>query len=119
VAGHYLSNAPKISTNVGVAYRSDPLNVGGRLTARADVSYRSKVYFREFNHALDAQKGYAVVNAALIWDSPQEKYRVRPFATNLFGEDYVVQMDSSDNFGSRYAAWGAPRQVDLELKANF
>lgn len=119
VKGHYLSNAPKVSTNVGVAYRSDPLNVGGRLTARADVSYRSKVYFREFNHALDAQKGYAIVNAALIWDSPEEKYRVRLFATNLFGEDYVVQMDSSDNFGSRYAAWGAPRQVGLELKANF
>ena len=55
----------------------------------------------------------------MIWDSPEEKYRVRLFATNLFGEDYIVQMDSSDNFGSRFVAWGAPRQIGLELKANF
>lgn len=119
VKGHYLNNSPKVSSNVGVAYKTDPLNVGGRLTARADVSYRSKIYFREFNNAQDAQKAYTIVNAALIWDSPEEKYRVRLYATNLFGEDYLVQMDSSDNFGSRFVAWGSPRQVGLELKANF
>lgn len=119
VEGNYLANAPKFSSNVGVAYRSDPLSFGGRLTARADVSYRSKVYFREFNDPQDTQDGYAVVNAALIWDSPEETYRVRLFATNLFGEDYLVQMDSSDNFGSRFVSWGAPRQVGVELRANF
>lgn len=119
VDGNRLANAPKASANLGVAYRTDPLSIGGTLTARADVSYRSKVYFREFNGPLDGQKGYSVVNAALIWDSPDEAYRVRLFANNLFGEDYIVQMDSSDNFGSRYVAWGAPRQVGVELRANF
>lgn len=119
VSGNHLSNSPEFSTNLGVAYRTDPLSFGGRLTARADVSYRSKVYFREFNNPQDTQDAYAIVNAALIWDSPDETYRVRLFATNLFGEDYIVQMDSSDNFGSRYVSWGAPRQVGVELRANF
>lgn len=119
VSGNRLANAPKLSTNIGVAYRTDPLSFGGRLTARTDVSYRSKVYFREFNNPKDTQDGYAVVNAALIWDSPDETYRVRLFATNLFGEDYIVQMDSSDNFGSRFVSWGSPRQVGVELRANF
>lgn len=119
VKGHYLANAPKVSANVGVAYRTDPILAGGRLTLRTDVSYRSKVYFREFNNALDSQPAYTVVNAAVIWDSADEKYRVRLFASNLGDQDYIVRMNSSDNFGSRYVSWGAPRQVGVELKANF
>ena len=118
VSGHYLNNAPKQSVNVGVAYRTDPLSFG-RLTARADLSYRSDVYFREFNGPLDEQKAYSLLNLALIWDSSDEKYRVRLYATNVTDEAYIMQMDSSDNFGSRFVAWGAPRQVGIELKANF
>ncbi|MBU1374486.1 MAG: TonB-dependent receptor [Alphaproteobacteria bacterium] len=119
VSGNTINNAPKVSANIGLAYRSDPILFDGRITARADLAYRSKIYFREFNDALDAQKSYAVLNAALIWDSPDDAYRVRLFVTNLTGEDYIVRMSSSDNFGSRFVARGAPRQVGVELKANF
>ncbi|MDP3176363.1 MAG: TonB-dependent receptor, partial [Spirochaetaceae bacterium] len=119
VSGNYLRNAPKTSANLGVAYHSDPLTFGGRITARADVSYRSKVYFREFNNPLDAQKSYVILNGSLIWDSPDERYRVRAFVTNITGEDYIVTMGSSDNFGSRFVSWGAPRQVGAELRVNF
>lgn len=119
VSGNYLANSPKTSFNLGVAYRSDPILAGGRITVRGDFSYRSKVYFREFNHALDSQDSYVVLNASLIWDSPDETYRVRAFVTNLTGEDYIVRMGSADNFGSRFVSWGAPRQVGVELRANF
>ena len=44
---------------------------------------------------------------------------MRAFAANLAGEDYIVRMGSSDNFGSRVVSWGAPRQIGLELRANF
>ncbi len=119
VSGNYLANSPKTSLNVGVAYRTDPILAGGRVTARGDFSYRSRVYFREFNNALDSQDAYVVLNASLIWDSPDETFRVRAFVTNLTGEDYIVRMGSSDNFGSRFVSWGAPRQVGVELRANF
>ena len=119
VSGNYLANSPKTSFNLGVAYRTDPILAGGRITARGDFSYRSKVYFREFNDPLDSQDSYVVLNASLIWDSPDETYRVRAFVTNLTGEDYIVRMGSSDNFGSRFVSWGAPRQVGVELRANF
>ncbi|WP_374452777.1 hypothetical protein [Phenylobacterium sp.] len=118
VAGHYLNNAPKQSVNVGAAYQTDPLSFG-RLTARADLSYRPDVYFREFNGPLDEQKAYSLLNLALIWDSSDKKYRVHLYATNVTDEAYIMQVDSSDNFGSRFVAWGAPRQVGIELKANF
>lgn len=119
VSGNYLANSPKTSFNLGVAYRTDPIVGGGRVTLRGDLAYRSRVYFREFNNPLDAQDSYAILNAALIWDSPDETWRVRAFATNVTGEDYIVRMGSSDNFGSRFVSWGAPRQVGVELQAKF
>lgn len=116
--GRYLANSPKVSGNIGVAYRTDP-TATGRFTARADVSARSKVYFREFNSPEESQPGYAVVNANLIWDSPDEVYRVRLFANNLFDKGYWVSMLAVDGFGARAGSFGAPRQVGVELRAAF
>lgn len=59
------------------------------------------------------------MNLALIWDSPDEKYRIRLYATNLTNEAHIVRMGSSDTFGSRFVTWGAPRQIGAELKVGF
>lgn len=118
VSGNYLNNAPGESANISAAYHTDPFSFG-MLTARVDVSQRTKTYFREFNTPLDSQKGYTLLNLTLIWDSPDGKYRARLFGTNLTNADYVVRMSSSDNFGSRFVTWGAPRQYGIELTANF
>lgn len=119
VSGKRLSNAPAFSTNVGIAYTSDPVLVGGSLTARADVSFRSRVFFREFNNPLDSQSPYAIVNLGLTWASGSDRYRVRIFANNVFNQAAIVQMDSSDNFGSRYVSWNAPSQFGVEMRVNF
>lgn len=116
--GRSLANSPKVSGNLGAAYRTE-LTETGRLTARVDVSARSKLYFREFNQPEDSQSAYAVVNANLIWDSPDEVYKVRLFANNLFNEDYWVAMFAVDGFGARAGSFGAPRQVGVEVRAAF
>lgn len=119
VSGNRLRNSPKFSTNLGATYRPQAVVLGGSLAFRADLAFRSKVFFREFNTPEDAQKGYEILNASITWTSPNETYRVRLFGTNLTGQEYVVALNSSDNFGSRYASWGAPRQVGVELRADF
>jgi iron complex outermembrane receptor protein len=116
--GKYLANSPKVSGNVGLSYRTS-LTETGRFTARADVTARSKVYFREFNRPEESQTGYAVVNANLIWDSPSENYRVRLFANNLFDKGYYTSMLAVDGFGARAGSFGTPRQVGVELRAAF
>lgn len=116
--GRYLANSPKISGNIGVAYKTDPSD-HGQFTLRADVSARSKIYFREFNNELEAQPAYAIVNANVIWDSPDELYTVRLFANNLFNEGYYVAMLAVDGFGARAGSFGTPRQAGFELKARF
>jgi len=116
--GNRLNNAPKFSGNLGVAYRTDEMSFG-RITGRVDASYRSTQYFREFNTALDSQPGYALLNLALIWDSPDDNYRVRLYANNVANKAVIGQLQSSDQFGARYVTWAAPRQIGAEVRAKF
>jgi len=115
--GNYLNYSPKASGNLGVQYAQDVAI--GRVTARADLYLTSKFYFREFNGPLDGQDGYGRLNLTLIWDSPDERYRVRGFATNVTGEDYLSTMGTSDNFGARFVNWAPPRQYGVEVSARF
>jgi iron complex outermembrane recepter protein len=119
LAGRSLQNAPKVSLNFGAAYRTDPILAGGRVTARADISYRSAVSFAYFDLPLDTQTPYTVLNANLIWDSPDDRYQVRLFGTNLLNSAYIESMLESAAQGSRLINWGSPRQVGLELKTKF
>jgi iron complex outermembrane receptor protein len=115
--GNYLNYSPKASGNLGVQYAQDVAL--GRITARADLYLTSKFYFREFNGPLDGQDSYGRLNLALIWDSPDERYRIRGYATNVTGEDYLSTMGTSDNFGARFVNWAPPRQYGVELSARF
>ena len=116
--GHLLDNAPRASANLGIAYRTDELSFG-RLTARVDASYRSTTYFREFNAPLDSQSPYGLVNLNLIWDSSDQRYTARLYATNLAGQAYIQAQGDSTSIGTRYVTWGAPRQVGGEIKVRF
>ena len=118
VAGHYLNNSPKVSVNGGVAYRTDKYN-WGELVARVDVSYRSLIYFREFNLPLDSQAPYTLVNLNLIWTDPSDRYSIRAFGTNVTNVGYITTLGTSNNFGSRYITWGDPAQYGVEVKAKF
>lgn len=119
VDGNYLNNAPRFSMNLGASYETDPVLFDGPLTLRVDVSYRTRVYFREFNAREDSQDPYAIVNASVTWRSPDENYSVRVFGTNLTGQEYYAAMNASSNFGARYASWGMPRQVGIEVRRDF
>ena len=116
--GHLLDNSPLSSANFGIAYRTDELSFG-RLTARLDASYRSRTFFREFNALIDSQAPYGLVNLNLIWDSPDQRYEARLYATNVTGQAYIQAMGDSTSIGTRYVTWGAPRQVGGEIKVRF
>lgn len=116
--GRTLNNAPRAAADLSLAYRTDALSFG-RLTFRVDSSYRSRIYFREFNAPIDSQSPYGLVNLTLVWDSPDDRYQARLYATNLLNQAYVAGMGDSTSIGTRYVSWGSPRQVGLELLAKF
>lgn len=118
LSGNSLNNAPEESAQLHVAYRTKPFALG-TWTFGVDTAMRSRTYFREFNEKNDSQRGYAVFNAYVIWDSGNERYRVRAFGTNISDEHYYTTLGSSDVFGARGGTYGPPRQIGAELRVSF
>lgn len=118
LSGKRLNRAPEQSGSFGAEYRTSMMSFG-QLSFRADVYASSRIYFREFNTALDSQPSYQVVNLNVLWDSPDGKLTGRIFADNLGNEDYLAQLGAADAFGARFSTWAPPRQFGAEIKARF
>ena len=114
--GNYLSNSPKVSLNVGLNYFQN-IESGGSITYRANASYKSKMYFSEFNEF--PQSAYTIVDLNVIWESADETLRSRFFVKNLTDEDYISGYLSSATGGGRFGQWGTPRVYGVEISRNF
>ena len=114
--GNYLTNAPKVSINLGLNYTS-PMASGASLTYRANASYKSRIYFSEFNEY--SQDAYTIVDLNLIWESADETMRSRFFIKNATDEDYISGYLSSATGGGRFGQWGYPRTAGIEIQRNF
>ena len=114
--GNYLSNAPKVSLNLGLNYTS-AMASGASLTYRANAAYKSKIYFSEFNEF--SQDAYTIVDLNLIWESPDDTMRSRFFIKNATDEDYIAGYISAATGGGRFGQWGYPRTAGIEIQRNF
>ena len=114
--GNYLSNAPKVSLNLGLNYTS-AMASGASLTYRANAAYKSKIYFSEFNEF--SQDAYTIVDLNLIWESADETMRSRFFIKNATDEDYIAGYISAATGGGRFGQWGYPRTSGIEIQRNF
>ena len=114
--GNYLTNAPKVSINLGLNY-TNPMASGASLTYRANASYKSRIYFSEFNEY--SQDAYTIVDLNLIWESADETMRSRFFIKYATDEDYISGYLSSATGGGRFGQWGYPRTAGIEIQRNF
>ena len=114
--GNYLTNAPKVSINLGLNY-TNPMASGASLTYRANASYKSRIYFSEFNEY--SQDAYTIVDLNLIWESADETMRSRFFIKNATDEDYIAGYISAATGGGRFGQWGYPRTAGIEIQRNF
>ena len=114
--GNYLGNSPKVSLNLGVNYLQN-ITSGGTLTYRANASYKSKMYFSEFNEF--SQEAYTILDFNVIWENADETLRSRFFIKNLTDKDYISGYLSSATGGGRFGQWGTPRVYGVEISRNF
>jgi len=114
--GNYLGNSPKVSLNLGVNYLQN-ITSGGTLTYRANASYKSKMYFSEFNEF--SQEAYTILDFNVIWENADETLRSRFFIKNLTDEDYISGYLSAATGGGRFGQWGTPRVYGVEISRNF
>lgn len=117
--GNPLLYSPDVTANLWVSYMTDPMIAGGPLTLQANLSYKDRVYFREFGNKADSQSAYAILDASVQWDSPDEAWTVRAFGRNLTDKEYLTSLFAGAISLNQVGFWGTPRQYGLEVRANF
>ena len=112
----------------------------GLLSASTTVSYRSKTNQFEIPSPFLDQKGYALVDASLVWSDATDRYSVGLHAKNLFDKQYITSgyqflqispdgtplrtsagalRSSLGREGVVTAFYGNPRQVYLTVGLKF
>ena len=114
---------------------------GGDLLASTTVSYRSKTFQFETPSPFLDQPGYALWDANLVWNSPDDRFSVGLHAKNILDKQYITSgyqfllTDPVTGVPLRTAAgqvrpslgvegvatafYGNPRQVFVSLGVNF
>ena len=116
--GNPLSYAPDTSINLGISYDT-PLSMGGSLSVSLDASYRSRVYYREFDNKDDSTDPYTILNLNVNWRSSDDLYAARFYVRNLTDEDYINNIQGSNTTYGRQGTWNMPRQAGFEVTRFF
>jgi iron complex outermembrane receptor protein len=85
LSGNATRMSPKWSLNLYPTYDIDMAN-GGTVTLGTNFAYRSKQYHTEFNDDRLAQDGYIMLDANILYKSPNRDFSVNLWVKNLTDE---------------------------------
>jgi iron complex outermembrane receptor protein len=84
LAGNRVRNTPDWAWNVHGEYDLPfALLNDGYLTLQGDVSHKSRVFFSEYERAIESAAGYTMVDASLQFTSGDDHLRVQAWVKNL------------------------------------
>ena len=114
-----MVNAPRWDTMLGFNY-AIPLGEIGTLSLLADVSYRDKTYLEVNSSENLAQGSYTLYNAALVYESVNERWHVILGGKNLSDEEYRTHaFDLSAFPGVELGYYNPPRTYSLSATYQF
>ncbi|MBA4759299.1 TonB-dependent receptor [Sphingosinicella sp.] len=120
LSGNRLTRAPEWQFTTSGIYT---LPIGNSLQAifRADYQWQSKVYFSFFNHPLNAQKAYGVLNLSASLGGVDGNWRLDAFVRNVTDAFYVTYAEANVSQGnpSLGGAVGQPRMYGLSAEFKF
>ncbi|MDC0598530.1 TonB-dependent receptor [Gammaproteobacteria bacterium] len=109
---------PERTLSLGVEYLI-PLNNGSALTLRGDAKYQSEINFNT-DPDFGFQEGYTLVNAKLVWMSPDETWQAALFGENLTDKTYYHgKLSLVGNLGREQGNPARLRQWGFSLKRQF
>ena len=85
LSGNATRMSPEWSVNLIPTYDID-LGNGGTITLGSNFAYRSKQYHTEFNDDRLSQDGYIMLDANILYEAPDGRFSVNPWAKNLTDE---------------------------------
>jgi len=86
LAGNMLRNTPKWAFNVHGEY-DIPFANGGELTLQGDVTYKSRIYFTEFEREIESSSPYTFVDVGATYRTADDRLSFQVWAKNLFDVD--------------------------------
>jgi iron complex outermembrane receptor protein len=115
--GKQLSNAPKVSLNLGVNYQAPIFGLLGRITV--SNSYRSGTYLASNQAEESWQGGYSLLNLGLGLGSLDKKWELSLNIKNLLDKEYASSKSTYSATAASGLQIGAPRYVGLTLKSKI
>ena len=115
-----LQNAPEWTGYLGLTWIGDV--AGGSLAVTPSVSYRGDSSMFEFPNPILDQQAYTLVDLAIVWTDPSDRYTLGLYGKNLTDEEYRV---GGYNFpgalfdNSIIGYYGPPQTVTASLQVKF
>ena len=112
LSGNQLPNVAKVSLDLGVDYKFEPFN-GYVARLGGEFSYKSRIYFNEFNTPLISQGGIGLFNATASFGPASEKIKAFFYINNIADKDVQTGVNIFTGLV------GAARAVNYAPRRNF
>jgi len=120
LSGNRLARAPEWQFNASGTY-GIPLGNSLGAVIRADYHWQSRSFFSFYNHALNSQGSYGLLNLSVGVGPKDGRWQLAAFAHNLTNTYYVIYAEANVSAGypSLGGAIGPPRMYGLSVAYNF
>lgn len=117
--GNQLTQAPKWQYSLSGQY-TFPVSSRLGITPRVDYKWQSRVYFDIYNHPLNSQAAYGLLNASLAVGPPSGSWSLTGWVRNAFDKRYVMQASVAPGVNpSLNGSIGAPRLYGVTAGFRF
>lgn len=119
VVGHKLANAPSFTFNVGPDLTLARGSFG-TISVHPSLAYQSSQYFEVINEPILKQKGYALLDAHVDYESADGHFTASGWVKNAAQQFYFTsRVDLLAGFGFIYNHIGNPRTYGVTLGYKF
>jgi len=110
--------APKLTGYLAADYSIPVGETGAEVVLNADVSYRSWQVTSPVANLISVQGKYALLNAALTYRGPDNRYSIGIFGRNLTNKYYITTGELSGGFVA-FQGVGRPRSYGVRASVQF
>ena len=120
LAGNYTRNSPVWTASLHGEYDfANNVFGGGMFTLMGDLIYKDRVYFTEFNRAVESSDPYAMFDMNVLWTSGDEHWTANFWVKNITDEmveSSTFQLATARTIGVTYLP---PRTFGVTVGYNF
>lgn len=117
LSGNRLPNSPRFT--ISAQYEHTIHNAfGGEISGLLGIRYQTGQYYGQENFPDQYQKGYALVDASVIYRS-KDGWSIQPFVRNVFDKKYYTNLAETAPFGVYSITASAPRTYGVRFSAGF